>query len=153
MTALTQYSLFNIVDYCDGKKPKAKRVHYDTPTYTKEYEFWHINPDTGEREYNGDERHIFRIRTLHALYADIFAHCLVDYNLFGDFEKLEIDGMIFWGNEKQAELKNSENLSIKQKVLLHIKLLRLLRKGFSVKEAIEKMKLQRKKLEVQANLT
>ena len=60
MAAQVQTSLFEISPYITGKK----RVRYKVPTYTKSYTFWHINPDTNEIQYDGDERHIFRIKTL-----------------------------------------------------------------------------------------
>ena len=134
MTAQT--SLFDIKEYFNaGEKPKMKRVHYKKPTYTKAYEFWHINPDTNEREYNGDEKHIFRVRTLNRLYSIIYGYCIDD--VLEQFEVKEKDGMTLYGEDLQAEITGTSNLTIKQKVLLHIKLLRLLRKGFSVLDSLK----------------
>ena len=137
MTAQT--SLFDISEYFNvGEKPKQKRVHYKVPTYTKSYEFWHLNPDTGEREYNGDEKHIFRVKTLHKLYSILYGYCVDD--VLEQFEIKHKDGMTLYGEDQQAEITGTSNLSIKYKVLLHIKLLRLLRKGFTVKDALMEMK-------------
>lgn len=130
MAAQIQTSLFEITPYITGKK----RVRYKTPTYTKSYTFWHINPETNEIQYDGDERHIFRIKTLHKLYALIYGYTGV--NIFEQFEKKNIGGLIVWGEEKQAEIQNTSYLPLKDRVTTHIRLLRLLRKGFSIEEAL-----------------
>lgn len=145
-----QTSLFDIFEYFNvGEKPKLKRVHYKKPTYTKAYEFWHINPETNEREYNGDERHIFRVKVLHRLYSLLYGYCID--NVLEQFDVKYIDGMTLYGEDKQAEITGTSNLSIKYKVLLHIKLLRLLRKGFSVKEALNIIKGKKNEKEHIAN--
>lgn len=130
MAAQVQTSLFEVSPYITGKK----RVRYKIPTYTKSYTFWHINPETNEIQFDGDERHIFRIKTLHKLYSLIYGYSGV--NIFEQFEKKEINGLTIWGEEKQAEITGTSNLPIKERVLTHLKLLRLLRSGFSVEEAL-----------------
>lgn len=130
MAAQVQTSLFEITPYITGKK----RVRYKVPTYTKSYTFWHINPDTNEIQYDGDERHIFRIKTLHKLYSILYGYSGV--NVFEQFERKNLNGLTIWGEERQAEIKNTSYLPLKDRVTLHIKLLRLLRKGFSIEEAL-----------------
>lgn len=130
MAAQVQTSLFEITPYITGKK----RVRYKVPTYTKSYTFWHINPETNEIQYDGDEQHIFRIKTLHKLYSLIYGYCNI--NIFEQFEKKDLNGLTIWGEERQAEIKNTSYLPLKDRVTLHIKLLRLLRKGFSIEEAL-----------------
>lgn len=130
MAAQVQTSLFEITPYITGKK----RVRYKVPTYTKSYTFWHINPDTNEIQYDGDEQHIFRIKTLHKLYSLIYGYCNI--NIFEQFEKKDLNGLTIWGEERQAEIKNTSYLPLKDRVTFHIKLLRLLRKGFSIEEAL-----------------
>ncbi len=134
MAAQEQINLFEVTPYITGKK----RVRYKTPTYTKSYTFWHINPETNEVQYDGDENHIFRYRVLHKLYALIYGYSGV--NIFEQFERREINGLIIWGEDKQAEITGTSNLELKDRVTLHIKLLRLLRKGFSIEEAIKRLK-------------
>lgn len=134
-----QQSLFNIIDFVPSGKIKTKRVHFKTPTYTKKYSFISINPITEEIQYLGDEKHIFRIKTLQKLYSIIYGYCNI--NLFEDFEKKEADGLVIWGEDKQAEIMNTWNLSLGKRVKIHIKLLRYLRSGFSVSESIERIKL------------
>lgn len=130
MAAQVQTSLFEITPYITGKK----RVRYKVPTYTKSYTFWHINPDTNEIQYDGDEQHIFRIKTLHKLYSLIYGYCNI--NIFEQFERKNLNGLTIWGEERQAEIQNTSYLPLKDRVTLHIKLLRLLRKGFSFEEAL-----------------
>lgn len=134
-----QQLLFNVIDF---GKVRNKRIRYTkAPERMKSYEFWHINPETQEVEYNGDEKHIFRIHTLYMIYSDIFAHCMIDCGLTGEFEKKECDGIIFWGakDDKIAEIKDSWNLSLKDRVKLHLRLLRYLREGLSVRESLRKL--------------
>lgn len=130
MAAQVQTSLFEVSPYITGKK----RVRYKVPTYTKSYTFWHINPETEEIQYDGDERHIFRVKTLHQLYSIIFGYSGV--NVFEQFERKDLNGLTIWGEEKQAEITGTSNLPIKERVKKHLQLLRLLRKGFSVEEAL-----------------
>lgn len=130
MAAQIQTSLFEMTPYITGKK----RVRYKVPTYTKSYTFWHINPDTNEIQYDGDERHIFRIKTLHKLYSMLYGYSGV--NVFEQFERKDLNGLTIWGEERQAEIQNTSYLPLKDRVTLHIKLLRLLRKGFSIEGAL-----------------
>lgn len=134
MAAQVQTSLFEISPYITGKK----RVRYKVPTYTKSYTFWHINPDTNEIQYDGDERHIFRIKTLHKLYSLLYGYSGV--NVFEQFERKDLNGLTVWGEERQAEIQNTSYLPLRARVTLHIRLLRYLRKGFSVTESLERVK-------------
>ena len=133
MAAQVQTSLFEVSPYITGKK----RVRYKVPTYTKSYTFWHINPDTNEIQFDGDERHIFRIKTLHKLYSMLYGYSGV--NVFEQFERKDLNGLTIWGEERQAEIQNTSYLPLRDRVTLHIKLLRLLRKGFSIEEALWKI--------------
>jgi hypothetical protein len=130
MAAQVQTSLFEVSPYITGKK----RVRYKVPTYTKSYTFWHINPETNEIQFDGDERHIFRIKTLHKLYSMLYGYSGV--NVFEQFERKDLNGLTIWGEERQAEIQNTSYLPLRDRVTLHIKLLRLLRKGFSIEEAL-----------------
>lgn len=133
MAAQVQTSLFEVSPYITGKK----RVRYKVPTYTKSYTFWHINPETNEIQFDGDEQHIFRIKTLHKLYSMLYGYSGV--NVFEQFERKDLNGLTIWGEERQAEIQNTSYLPLKDRVTLHIKLLRLLRKGFSIEESLRKI--------------
>jgi len=129
---------YNLPDEITGKKSnklRLKRVHFKIPTYIKKYSFTSINPFTGEIQFLGDEKHIFRIRILQHLYSIIYGYCNI--NLFDNFEKKEIDGLTVWGEDKQAEITNSWDLPLGDRVRIHIKLLRYLRNGFSVQDAMQ----------------
>lgn len=135
MAAQVQTGLFEISPYITGKK----RVRYKIPTYTKSYTFWHINPETNEIQFDGDERHIFRIKTLHKLYSLIYGYSGI--NIFEQFERKDINGLTVWGEDKQAEINGTEMLSIRERTLIHLRLLRLLRKGFSIEDALCELRL------------
>ena len=130
-----QQCLFNVFVY---GKPHKKRVRYKRPSYLKSYQFRVFNEDINSFQYYGDEKHILRIKTLHKLYSIIYGYC--DVELFARFEKLEKNGLTIWGDDKQAEISNTWNLSLKDRSKLHIRLLRYLRKGFSVAISTEKIK-------------
>ena len=144
MAAQLQSSLFDLSLYL-VKKPKKKRVRYKKPSYVKSYTFTHINPITGELEYNGDEKHIFRIRNLHNLYSLIYGYC--DINIFEQFERRELNGLTIWGEDKQAEITDTINLPLQKRILMHIQLLRYLRKGFSIEESLERVRNENHTLE------
>ena len=132
-----QFTLFNIAEFIPGKI-KTKRVHYKIPTYIKRYSFTSVNPLTNELQYLGDEKHIFRVKALQRIYSNIYDYCNI--NPFEQFEKKELDGLMIYKEDMQAEIPNTWNLPLKDRVTIHIRLLRLLRKGFSVKEAMRCLK-------------
>ena len=136
MAAQLQSTLFDLSLYLVGK-PKKKRVRYKKPSYVKSYSFTHINPFTEELEYNGDERHIFRIRNIQHIYSLLYGYC--DINIFEQFEQREYKGLTIWGEDKQAEITNTGFLPLKDRLLLHLRLLRYLRKGFSIEESLRKL--------------
>jgi hypothetical protein len=132
---------YNLPDKITGKKPnklKLKRFHFKNPTYNKKYNFTSLNPASGELQYLGDEKHIFRIKTLQKIYSILYGYC--DINIFEQFEKKDVDGLIIWGEDKQAEIANTCFLPLGDRVKIHLKLLRLLRNGFSVSESLERIK-------------
>lgn len=76
---------------------------------------------------DSDEVHIFRIQTLHKLYEKIFFF-IENTNLMLRYQEGDIiDGFRMWKKEQEAELPNTEMLSIKERVLLHIKAIRKLK--------------------------
>lgn len=135
----TQIPLLNLGEFqIAGVKREKKRIRYKTPTYTKSYTFCHVNPFTNELQYDGDERHIFRVRTLHKIYSLIYGFSGV--NPFERVDKIEMDGLTVHLEDMQAEIEGTEMLSIKKRLQVHIKLLRLLKQGYDVKEAVKKVK-------------
>ena len=135
----TQIPLLNLGEFqIAGIKKEKKRIRYKTPTYTKSYTFCHVNPLTDELQYDGDEQHIFRIKNLQNIYSLIYGFTGV--NPFERVEKITMHGLTIWLEDKQAELEGSEMLSIKDRLKIHIKLLRLLKQGLDVKNAVEIVK-------------
>ena len=100
-------------------------------------ECW-LYDDEGRQLRDSDENHIYRFGTLERLYEQIYYE--IGANPFIRFERTNIDDLTIWGEEKQAEIKDTCYLPLKERVKLHIKLLRLLRKGFSVEESIERLR-------------
>lgn len=136
MAAQLQQTLFNLNEFVPGKI-KTKRVHFKIPTYTKKYTFYSKNPFTDELQYLGDEKHIFRYAVLQRLYSILYGFCNV--NIFEQFDSKEYQGLIIWGEDKQAEIANTWQLPLGDRVKIHLKLLRLLRNGFSVSESLERI--------------
>lgn len=136
MAGLIQQSFFNVDLYVipGAKKEPKKRIRYKTPTYTKKYRLSWQDEDTGEWFYDSDEKHIFRIRDLQKIHSLIYDYCGV--SLFETAEKIEKDGVTCWVEDKQAEILGTWNLPLKDRVLIHLKLLRLLRQGYKLKRAV-----------------
>lgn len=73
----------------------------------------------------GDEKHVFRHKTLQKLYSKIYEHM----PLFLDQDNAQLVGnIVCYPDQKQAEIQNTWKLPIKQRIKLHIELLRQLRK-------------------------
>lgn len=147
--AQEQLTLLNAGEYfLDDKKRKKKtlnkRVRYKKPTYTKSYSFYSINPDTNEIQYLGDEKHIFRIKVLHCIYSGIFNELvnLGVINILEQFETKEHEGLVIFRDKydgfeyKEAIIKGTELMSLKEQLKIHINFLRNLRKGLTIKEAL-----------------
>lgn len=88
-------------------------------------EICYIRDKEGEKLRDCDENHIFRYKTLwniqNKIYTEILFKRMRNLMLNGDEVILNYD-------ELQAELKDTWNMSIKDRVKAHIKLLRRLRK-------------------------
>lgn len=108
--------------------------------------------ENGNKLRDSDENHIFRYPTLAKIYNLIYN--AVGANPFNKYyeqdgliisrdeytkEDYEYQGKIYKGQKfvnVSASIKGTDNLPIKQRVIIHIRLLRLLRKGLSIKEAL-----------------
>ena len=104
----------------------------------------YIRDGNGKKMRDCDEAHIFRAGTLQKVYEKIFDYTGVMYVQYPgagmSFKTIKENGLNIYPCEGQAEIENSWQLSIKERLRLHIKLLRLLREGFSVGESILKLK-------------
>ena len=108
---------------------------------------------------DSDEKHIFRYRTLHKIYKEIYKWSGVNPFLKG---KSEFEGLIVWRDEYTKEkylykgqefngqnfidygacVNGCENLTVYKRVKIHIALLRLLRAKMPINEAIKKVLTQ-----------
>lgn len=125
----------------------------DEPKYRK---LFFAHDEDGELQPLGDEKHIYRTQTLYRLYEKLYNYTGV--TPFEKFYTKDIDGLRVWREEYQpeeyihegkkyqgqkftehfAEIIGTESLSLKIRVILHIRLLRYLRQGYSIKEGIQK---------------
>lgn len=109
-----------------------------------------------KRDVNGkplkdsDEKHIYRVSVLNYLkkdkydkrpfgiYTQLYAY--VNKNAIEKRERYEQDGLAVYPQEEEAEILNTWNLPLGDRVKIHLKLLRLLRNGFTIKGALEVLK-------------
>ena len=89
-----------------------------------------IRDESGEKIRDSDEKHIYRYKQLYLLYNLLF--CFLHFYNVKDAEKY----CNIYTEEQEAEIKNTWRLSIKERVLLHLYLLKYLRQGMSIDKAL-----------------
>ena len=110
--------------------------------------------DNGQKQHLGDEKHIYRYKTLNkvkeliANYIDYHfkesKHQTEYYTLY--IEDYTDDYYTYRGTQykgqrfriTEVEINNTWQLSIKQRLLIHLEALRLLRKGLDIEEACKR---------------
>lgn len=103
-----------------------------------QYRNWFFVLDKEDKkQHRGDEKHIYRVATLQKIYEKIYDFCNI--NPFMKFDSIDYHGLTLWYEDKQAEIKGTELLSIKDRLRLHIKLLKSLRQGKVIQDAIAKI--------------
>lgn len=85
----------------------------------------YILDSNGKPKRDCDEKHIFRVSFLQKLHEQIFQEIMFK-RMSGKLLKGDI--VIIHDEEQQAEIKDSWQMSIKDRIKVHIKLLRKLRK-------------------------
>lgn len=149
-----QLTLFDIERLMLFKSKVKKRVRYKVPTYLKFYsvfqydrikfrllmndwllsdegknrtietlkckqneilEMCFVRDEKGIKIRDSDEAHIFRIKTLHKIYEAVYLKAK---------QTKKTDDLIIDDEEKQAELKDTWQMSIKERIKVHIKYLR-----------------------------
>lgn len=126
---------------------------------------FYVLDENGNRKHLGDENYIYRYSVLNfqvshssrdikilkskdkkgvvhyrkiynkpGIYEQIYNE--LEKEAFDSTERVEKDGLIIYPIDKQAEIANTWQLSIKDRIKVHIKLLRGLRKGLTVKESL-----------------
>lgn len=131
---VAQYSILDLKEY-EKKSPKKKRVRYGTPTYKKVYKLL-----TNESGFIQDEKHIFRYSVLHKIYSIIPNY--INFNVFNQCDTLDKINLILFHYDKDfgnsAEILGTAKLSLKERLLIHIRLLKLLKQGFDIQTACKK---------------
>lgn len=120
-------------------------------------ELCYIRDERGNPLKDSDERHIYRIKTLAKIYRAIYNQIGVnpfnnDYvqdglrivrEIYTD-EEYEYRGKIYKGQKfvnESASICGTDGWTIKKRIIIHLRLLRLLRKGLSIKEALWQLNL------------
>lgn len=100
----------------------------------------YIRDKKGLKLRDCDEKHIFRAGVLQRVYEKIFDYTGVMFienpGAYESFKVIKENGLNIYPAEGQAEIEGTWQESIEERLRLHIKLLRLLREGFSVEEAV-----------------
>jgi hypothetical protein len=125
---------------------RKKRIRYAVPTYKKKYK---IFVDAGGRKQ--DEMHIYRYRTLYVIYGKLVNYSTVNpfsWNNILPSEHKTIGLLRVFKDTYQsdnrtehdfcAEIVGTGKLSFKERLLIHIRLLRLLKQGIELQRACRK---------------
>ena len=102
-------------------------------------EMCYIRDVNGNKLKDSDEKHIYRYQTLHKIMRNIY-HCIkMEFLQKGTI--FIVDDINLDYDDETAEIKGAEwGMSIKDRVIIHIRLLRLLRSGLSIKEGLWQIK-------------
>ena len=108
------------------------------------------------RLMDSDEKSIFRYATLQKIHELLFLYCLQESSETGkqddlvqspaeevDFcetKMIPVSGLFSYPDEKQAELPNTWDLPLKERLRIHLRLLRLLRNKVPIKEAVKQIR-------------
>lgn len=107
-----------------SERKKIRNKHYPLDIY-------------GNKMPKNDEKHIFRIAVLHRIYSAIYSHFLFKFAFHKNITN--IDGLLFYQDDLQAEIDGTQMKSIEDRIYAHLALLRLLKQGKSIKEAIREV--------------
>lgn len=120
--------------------PRKKRIRYKIPTYKKSDK---INFNI--KCYKCNEKHIFRYGMLQRIYEAV-ARNVFRGQLSLPFEDLRLykDGLVIhldtvygiYDLPCQAEIDGTQGMPVSQRVKIHIRLLRFLKKGYGIKKAV-----------------
>lgn len=101
-------------------------------------EEFYVLDDFGEKLQFSDQKHIFRSHLLWRLMSAVYAQFAMKYALYEDVTN--IDGLLFYQEELQCEIDGFQMKSLKVRVLAHLELLRLLKKGYDIKESVDRVR-------------
>jgi hypothetical protein len=97
-----------------------------------------ILDEHGNKLRDSDQTHIYRYQTLHRIMQEIYNCVKWEYIKTGSI--FSVKGLTILQEDEQAEIQGTELETIKNRIKIHIRLLRLLRKGLSVKDCMKKIK-------------
>ena len=99
----------------------------------------YILDENGKKLRDSDEKHIYRYKTLFDIQRAIYDKIQWEFIHKGSI--FIIDDMNLDYDDQTAEIKGTEwKMSIKDRIIIHIRLLRLLRKGLSITDSIKLIK-------------
>jgi hypothetical protein len=99
----------------------------------------YIRDKYGNKLRDSDEKHIFRYQTLHKIMREIYNYIKMEFLYKGSI--FFVDDLNVFYDEETAEIKGTEwDMSVKDRVIIHIRLLRLLRKELSITDCIKCIK-------------
>lgn len=109
----------------------------------------YLRDEFGELQSLGDEKHIFRYKTLNNIFKEIADYLLIAYELSAQtdvllylFRKTHIIVYYQQNGDSQAELFETCNKDIQERLKIHITLLRYLQKGVEIEEAVNITRLK-----------
>ncbi len=121
---------------------KYGRHIFDNTNPYKVLQLCYLRDENGNLQHIGDEKHIYRYRTLQNVLKEIADYLFIAYELENNsnvlkylFKRTHI--IVFTQeNEQQAELFEAYRMPLKARLKIHITLLRYLQKGYEIEEAV-----------------
>ena len=99
-----------------------------------------IRDENGNKLKDSDEKHIYRYKTLHDIMNEIYK--IVHWEFICSGSVFSVDELHINYEDETVEIKGTEwGMPIKDRVIIHIRLLRLLRSGLSIKEGLCRLKI------------
>lgn len=120
-----------------GKSHKAALRYWQNIAAYEIAQKCYIYDKYGILRYLGDEKHIYRMNSLQEIYSRIYNYC--EKEALQKFGVSKQHGLICFIEDQQAELEGTWKLPIKQRLKVHIQILRNLQKGLSLEESIKEI--------------
>ena len=98
--------------------------------------------ENGQKKHLGDSKHIFRLKALYSIQSEIFKYGRCPVDNISKVRTLEWhqNGVYFyydWQDVGIAEVSDTWQLSISERIKIHIELLRQLRQGKTIGKALD----------------
>lgn len=99
----------------------------------------YIRDENGNKLRDSDAKHIYRYRTLHNIMNEIYK--IIHWEFIKTGSIFNVEGLTVSSEEEIAEIHGTEwYMSVKDRIIIHLRLLRLLRKGLSISECMKQIK-------------